>query len=179
MSAPKQHAKIAEFRRRAKAQIGTREIVGKKHNPKVVGWFAQVGHSWVNDDETPWCAAFIGAMLDDAGLPHTGKLNARSYLDWGVDVDIRDALPGDVVVFWRGSPKAATGHVADYEYHTPTLIGCLGGNQRNAVRVAEYDREQLLSIRRFPAPPAKGIAGALGAILAAILKHIFGKGKAK
>jgi len=161
----KQHPKIADFRARAKAEIGTKEIVGSEHNPKVVGWFKDVGHGWVNDDETPWCAAFIGAMLKAAGLPHTGKLNARSYLKWGQDIPLADAKPGDIVVFWRINPKSAYGHVGIYEYDTPDRIGVLSGNQRNAVRVDKYTTRRLLSVRRYPAPPAKGIAAFIADIL--------------
>jgi len=32
---------------------------------------------------TAWCAAFVDATLAQAGKQGTGKLNARSYLDWG------------------------------------------------------------------------------------------------
>ena len=47
------------------------------------------------DDESPWCAAFVGAVLAECGLAGTGSLTARSYLKWGV--------PGDIAVLWRGA----------------------------------------------------------------------------
>ncbi len=62
----------------AKKEAGTWEW-GEGHNPKIVQWFADVGHSWVKDDETAWCAAFLGAMLEKAGIPSTRKLNARQH----------------------------------------------------------------------------------------------------
>lgn len=43
--------------------IGLKEWPGMKHNPTVVAMFADVGHSWVTDDETSWCAAFVGSVL--------------------------------------------------------------------------------------------------------------------
>ncbi len=78
----------------AKQEIGTWEWeVG--HNPVVLKYFDDVGHSWVNDDETPWCAAFIGSMLFRAGIRATNKLNARSYLDWGMPCAVEEAEEGD------------------------------------------------------------------------------------
>ena len=94
----------------ARADEGTWEYADG-HNPKILQYFADVGHSEVKDDETAWCAAFVGAMLKRAGMPHTGKLNARSYLDWGDEVALEDAQEGDIVVFWRGTPDGWQGHV--------------------------------------------------------------------
>jgi uncharacterized protein (TIGR02594 family) len=117
------------------------------HNPVVVGYFADVGHSWVQDDETAWCAAFVGAMLKRAGLPHTGALNARSYLDWGVPVD--NPQKGDVVIFSRGNPSGWQGHVAFFDSFAPDGdVLVLGGNQSNQVNVSKYDRGRVLGYRR-------------------------------
>ena len=55
---------------------GLTEWPGAKNNPEIVALFAAVGHEWVKDDETPWCAAFVGSVLAEAGLSNTGKLNA-------------------------------------------------------------------------------------------------------
>lgn len=120
------------------------------HNPKVVQYFADVGHGWVQDDETAWCAAFVGAMLKRAGMPHTGKLNARSYLDWGNEVDLHEAREGDIVVFWRGSPDDWRGHVGFFVRQDGDHIYVLGGNQLNAVNVLAYPASRLLGVRRSP-----------------------------
>lgn len=136
----------------AKREIGLREKAGAQHEAKIVGFFAEVGHDWVKDDETAWCAAFVGAMLERAGLSSTRKLNARSYTVWGQPVPLDEALPGDVAVFSRGDPNGWQGHVAFYMSHGPELVSVLGGNQRNSVSVAPYKRSRLLSVRRMPAP---------------------------
>ena len=128
---------------------GTWEWKGNKHNPKVLQYFADVGHAWVKDDETAWCAAFAGAMLKRAGLPHTGKLNARSYLKWGVEVPLEEAQEGDIVVFSRGDPSGWQGHVAFYVSHGDRFINVLGGNQSNQVNVTPYKRKRLLGVRRW------------------------------
>ena len=133
----------------ARTHIGTKEIVGKKHNPKVVKWFAEVGHSWVSDDETPWCCAFAGAMLKQGGYRFTGRLNARSYADTpsNTRVKISEAQPGDIVVFERGN-NGWSGHVAFFVEQTDKSIKCLGGNQGNAVSEKWYPKSKLIGVYR-------------------------------
>jgi len=136
----------------AGSYLGLKEYPGASHNPKVVKFFADTGNSWVKDDETPWCAAFVGAVLAQCGLPHTGKLNARSYLDWGYKVDEKRAEPGDVVVFWRGSPSSWQGHVGFFVRWQGDDIVVRGGNQGNAVTDDVYLSSRLLGFRRAYKP---------------------------
>ncbi len=134
----------------ARADVGTWEWA-EGHNPKVLQYFADVGHSWVQDDETAWCAAFVGAMLKRAGMAHTGKLNARSYLEWGDPVEPDDACPGDLAIYWRGSPDDWRGHVGFVAGITDSGdFMILGGNQGNQVSIRPYSRAQLLGVRRAP-----------------------------
>ena len=158
----------------AERELGTWEWA-EGHNPTVVNYFAEVGHEWVKDDETAWCAAFVGAMLRRAGLSHTGKLDARSYLDWGVEVPLSEAERGDVVVLWRGRPDGWKGHVAFlHEITESGDLMLLGGNQGNQVNVTKYSKDRLLGVRR-----AKGMlaeeksAGLLGTIIR-IISNLFG-----
>ncbi len=137
----------------ARADLGTWEW-SDGHNPKVLKYFKDVGHDWVEDDETAWCAAFVGAMLKRAGLPHTGKLNARSYLKWGEIIDLKDAQEGDVVVFSRGDPNGWQGHVAFFVKEDGTKLQVLGGNQSNQVNIAKYPKSRLLGIRRMKSQKA-------------------------
>ena len=134
---------------RAKADMGTWEWKGDDHNPKVVQYFQDVGHAWVKDDETAWCAAFVGAMLERSGIRSTRALNARSYLGWGSPVELEDAKEGDIVVFSRGDPNGWQGHVGFYVGHGMTFINVLGGNQANQVNVKPYKKSRLLGIRRL------------------------------
>ena len=140
----------------AKAEVGTVEWA-KGDNPKVVAYFKDSGNPGVTNDETAWCAAFVGAMLRRAGVKSTGALNARSYLDWGTPVDRKNALPGDVVIFKRGS-SSWQGHVAFFVKDRGALIDVLGGNQSNAVNVKGYQAAALLGIRRPPKATAPGKA---------------------
>jgi len=135
--------------------LGLKEWPGARSNPRVVEMFAASGNGWVQDDETPWCAAFVGAVLAQVGLTGTGKLNARSYLDWGDPVDLVDAQRGDIVVFWRGSRDGWQGHVGFYGGVLGNDVLVLGGNQGNAVSVAPYPKARLLGVRRARMPRAR------------------------
>lgn len=127
--------------------IGLTEKVGLEHNPEIVSFFHEIGYSWVLDDETPWCAAFVGAILKKSGYKHSGKLNARSYLTVGEKVEVPEL--GDIVVFFRGDPAGAAGHVAFYLGESKNNIYCLGGNQSDQVRVSAYDKAHVLGFRRL------------------------------
>lgn len=133
-------------------EIGTVEWA-KGSNPKVVAYYRDAGHPEVKDDDVAWCAAFVGAMLTRAGLTGTGKLTARSYLDWGVPVDPKDIRPGDIVIFQRGG-SAWQGHVG-FAHGKPKngAIEVLGGNQRDQVNIARQSMTAFLGARRAKAGP--------------------------
>lgn len=123
---------------------GLKEIKGSRDNRTIVEFFKEVGHGWVKDDETAWCAAFVGACLAAADLPHTGSLAARSYLQWGQKTT--KPRRGDVVVFKRGN-SSWQGHVAFYVGQDSRYVYVLGGNQSNAVNVKGYSKSKLLGYR--------------------------------
>jgi uncharacterized protein (TIGR02594 family) len=134
----------------AQEYLGLEEYPGARHNPEIVAFAAATGNGWVQDDETPWCASFVGAVLAQVGVQGTGRLNARSYVDWGSAVDLDDAQQGDVVVFWRESPTSWKGHVGFYAGVQGDKVLVLGGNQGNKVSIAEYPISRLLTVRRAP-----------------------------
>lgn len=140
---------MQKFLDEARKYMGAKEIPGLNHSPWVLSLFKRLGHGWVRDDETAWCAAFVGNVLENCGVQSTKKLNARSYLTWGHEVPTDEALPGDIVVFWRGKPTTPQGHVAFFvgwdDKGNPKV---LGGNQSNMVCVATYPRMRVLSVRR-------------------------------
>jgi uncharacterized protein (TIGR02594 family) len=139
----------------ARKDLGLREIVGSKDEPRIVQFFAEAGNAWVKDDETAWCAAFVGAKLAEAGIKGTGKLNARSYLDWGQP--LAKPTPGAITVFKRGS-SSWEGHVALFLRDLGGTIEVLGGNQSNSVSIARYGKANLLGYR-WPSGYALPISG--------------------
>lgn len=96
---------------------------------------------------TAWCAAFVNASLSQAGMKGTDSLAARDFLKWGQGVDKPEV--GDVAVFSRGDPNGWQGHVGFFQGYNPDgTIRVLGGNQGDAVSVANYSPDQLLGFRR-------------------------------
>lgn len=136
--------------------LGVEEWPGARHNPIIQGFFAASGANQNEADETPWCAAFVGAVLAEMGLPNTGRLNARSYLDWGVPVAMADVMPGDVVVFWRGQPSGWQGHVGFVVRFDGDRVICRGGNQGNKVSDGAYPVSRVLGYRRAVAADQAG-----------------------
>jgi uncharacterized protein (TIGR02594 family) len=123
----------------AKAETGIREVAGKRDNPKILDFYRDAGHPEIEHDETPWCAAFVGAMLKRCGYPTTGSLAARSYLKYGRKLTKPE--PGCIVVFWRGSPSSWEGHVAFFVKDEGANVRVLGGNQSNAVTETTYPKK--------------------------------------
>jgi uncharacterized protein (TIGR02594 family) len=132
---------------KALAYIGLKEIPGQDDNPEIVKMFKDVGHEWVKDDETAWCAAFLGAVLERAGILSTRKLNARSYLFWGEQV--HSPKMGDVVILWRVKPDSPYGHVGFFVCFRDQSIFLLGGNQNNQVSIQAYPLNRVLGYRTY------------------------------
>lgn len=138
--------------------------VGLQEGAAALTEYLQNGGQNLDPATTAWCAAFVNSALEQSGVQGTGKLNARSYLDWGQPVD--QPMPGDVAVFSRGDPNGWQGHVGFFQGIDPATgkINVLGGNQSNMVSVAGYDPSTLLGYRRAPgasgpqtpAPPGLG-----------------------
>lgn len=132
----------------ALSQYGIQEWRGQKHNPEVLKYFRELGFNqqWITD-ETAWCSAFMNWCAYKCGLDHTRKLNARSWLNVGLEVVSPE--PGDVVIFWREAPESWKGHVGVYIAQRNGNIYTLGGNQSNMVNIAPYRESRLLGFRRL------------------------------
>lgn len=121
----------------AKSLLGLKEIAGPKHQAKILEMWKQLGLPY-QDDETSWCAAFVGYCLERAGQKSTRSASARSYEKWGQRLS--KPVPGAVVVFWRGSPTGWQGHVgfvlAIDSSGRPVVIG---GNQGDEVSIKPFD----------------------------------------
>jgi len=135
----------------ARAQMHVREVKGPKHAAEIVQYWRDIRRGGIKDDETPWCAAFVGACLERVGIVSTRFEGARSYTDWGQKLD-KPAV-GCVVVL----NKLHT----DQVQHVAFVVGqdavgnllCLGGNQADAVNVAAFARSQGRAYRWPPGHP--------------------------
>lgn len=139
---------------RARDLVGLREISGPIHEPKVLQLWREARMPYVHDDETAWCAAFVGAMLERSMITSTRLPNARSYENWGLDVltdtgrrDLIRIPIGAVCVFER-PPDSWKGHVnfAIGRTESGDLV-CVGGNQSDSVSIATFKTARLIAAR--------------------------------
>lgn len=125
----------------ARKHIGTKEIPGPKHNPKILGWVKRLG-GWFADDETPWCGTFVAHCMDAAGHKPIPKhwYRAKDWLQFGKTTPPRI---GAIAVFGR----SGGGHVGFVVGEDATHLHVLGGNQSNMVNVARIAKNRLLGYR--------------------------------
>ena len=124
--------------------LGVTEVPGPGSSDRVRAYFACAGHPEIISDEVAWCAAFVGACLERAGVRCTRSLQARSYLAFGVPID--KAVAGCVAIFSRGT-NPSDGHVAFVVGATVDAMLVLGGNQSDSVSVTAIPRARLLGLR--------------------------------
>ncbi|MEP3477061.1 MAG: TIGR02594 family protein [Hyphomicrobiales bacterium] len=125
-------------------ELEVSELGKGAENPRILEYFNEVNHTGVEKDETPWCAAFIGAMLERAGVKSTKSLMARSYLSWGQKE--REEKLGSVAILKRGNNEVF-GHVGFVISSTKDQIQLLSGNQSNKVSIATFSKDKLIDLR--------------------------------
>ncbi|RTQ01319.1 TIGR02594 family protein [Enterobacter sp. WCHEn045836] len=126
----------------ARKFIGLREIPGPEHAPEILQMWRDIRRSGIKDDETPWCAAFAGSMLERTGIRSTRFEGARSYLEWGEKLD--KPIYGCVVVFSR----SGGGHVGFVVGKTDSgNLLVLGGNQSDAVNIRAFSTDRVTGYR--------------------------------
>jgi uncharacterized protein (TIGR02594 family) len=125
-------------------QLGVKEIVGKAHNPVILGWAKELGLSKVyTNDEIPWCGLFIAYCAKAAGLEVVERpLWALNWNKFGNRVS--EPMLGDVLTFKRNGG----GHVGIYVGEDDTHYHVLGGNQNNSVSVSRIAKSRLNQARR-------------------------------
>lgn len=129
----------------ASKYIGLHEGTALKANPVVVKFFADSGHPEVkNDATTPWCAAFIGAVLKEAGLPNTGTLWALHYAKYGQSLD--KPIVGAIAT----KKRKGGGHVFFVVAFDDKYVYGLGGNQSDKVSIERFPRSVIFSYRWPP-----------------------------
>lgn len=139
--------KRLEFLKIGFGEIGTKGISGESHNQKIVNYFNEIGHTWVKDDETAWCAAFLSWVFQKTTGEKLNLISARAFLNIG-KATVKPEL-GDIAVFWREAVSSWKGHVGIYIARANEYVYVLGGNQANEVTVAKIPAKQLLGYRKL------------------------------
>ncbi|KKL45103.1 hypothetical protein LCGC14_2359050 [marine sediment metagenome] len=134
---------------------GIKEVAGTASNPQIMAMLS-LDQEWPDDDEVPWCSAFINYVAWLLRLPRSKSLRARSWLRVGQGIPLDKAEAGDIVVIKRGKGEQpgpevtdAPGHVGFYAGRSGDLIEILGGNQSDTVKVSRYPASRLLGVRRL------------------------------
>jgi len=131
-----------EWIEKARANIGETEIKGSQHNPLILQWWHEVKRGGITTDEVPWCAAFVGAMLEESGIQSTRFESAASYANWGIE--LQEPIYGCVVVFTRNGG----GHVGFVVGQTEDgRLLVLGGNQGDMVCIKAFPTDRVLAYR--------------------------------
>jgi len=116
----------------ARAEIGTKEIKGAQHNPRIVEYLKATGNWW-STDETPWCSGFVNWVMKQAGFAGSGSAKAVSWLDWGKRID--QPVNGAIGVISYGGGKGHVGFVVGKQGNNILL---LGGNQGDQVKISAF-----------------------------------------
>lgn len=126
----------------ARAHIGEREIPGPAENPWIVRLWQAIKRGGIKTESVPWCAAFVGAMLEAVGIKSSRFESAASYEKWGVE--LKSPALGCIVVFSR-SGGGHVGFVVGRDLAGRLMV--LGGNQGDAVSIAPFDRSRVVAYR--------------------------------
>jgi uncharacterized protein (TIGR02594 family) len=137
--------------------LGLQEADGTASNPAILAML-RLDAAWVEDDETPWCSAFVNQIAWLLRLPRSRSLAARSWLAVGRAIPLEAARPGwDVVILQRGTGRQPGPEVLDAPGHVGFFAGqdhsaslrVLGGNQGNAVTIDAFPVARVLGVRRL------------------------------
>ena len=142
----------------ARPLLGLHEIHGPEHSPEILGMWRAIKRSGIQSDEVPWCAAFVGACLERAGIRSSRFESAASYLTWGVRLD--GPAHGCIVVFSRDG-GGHVGFVVGQDAAGNLLV--LGGNQGDSVSIKAFSRDRVTGYRWPVDVPIATDALALGA----------------
>ncbi|ECF1703339.1 TIGR02594 family protein [Salmonella enterica subsp. enterica] len=132
----------------ARKNLDVKEIKGARHAPEILQYWKDIQRGGIKDDETPWCAAFVGAMLERSGIQSSRFESAKSYLDWGNP--LQEPAYGCIAVLTR-SGGGHVGFVVGRNAAGDLMI--LGGNQADAVNIKAFPRSRV-SGYRWPAGQA-------------------------
>lgn len=131
--------KMPTWVRLAYSFLGLREIRGPEHNKTILGWWDRLSLPF-KDDETPWCAGFVNALIHQSGLPVVGK-NRAAALGWRWN-DYGTQLSGPAfgaIMSMKRPGKPGSGHMTIVvgRDKNGNIMG-LGGNQGNMVSINPY-----------------------------------------
>jgi uncharacterized protein (TIGR02594 family) len=121
---------------------GLSEVKGSAHSQEILQMWKDIKRGGIKDDETPWCAAFVGACLERAGIKSSRFESAKSYMQWGIP--LAEPIVGCIVVFTRQG-GGHVGFVAGQDRAGNLMV--LGGNQSDAVNIKAFQKTRVTGYR--------------------------------
>lgn len=117
-----------QYLKAAFSKLGLSEIAGRLNEKQVLAMYAASGHPEIEEDEVPWCAAFVGWCLVQGNLPNTRSLLAISYAKYGTGLPKNKPIPRGAIAVWK---RTGGNHVNFVLADDGTNVICIGGNQEN------------------------------------------------
>lgn len=134
---------LAPWMQVARGELGVAETPGPRHTNRILEYHATTTLR-ATSDEIAWCSSFVNWVFVQAGILGTSSAAARSWLDWGCEINA--PREGCVAVLSRGL-NPASGHVGFYVGSDGGRVRLLGGNQGNAVSIASFPASRVLGYR--------------------------------
>jgi len=138
-------------------ELGQTEISGAKSNPRILEYRRMADIALGGDDGVvPWCAIFINAMLDAAGIKTSGSAMARSFAGSKAFERLDAPVVGCITVI-ASNRGPASGHVFFYTAENGICFQGLGGNQNDSVSIAMFQKKKLVGHfwpKGYPRPSA-------------------------
>lgn len=127
---------------KALTYLGLKEIKGEVDAPEIVQFWKDIKLGGIKDDETPWCAGYVGAVLEQVGIRSTRSAASQSYLKWGEA--LKEPIMGCIVVFKRDG-GGHVGFVMGKDQKGNLMV--LGGNQSDAVNIKPFKTDRVVGYR--------------------------------
>lgn len=117
----------------------------------------------------PYCAIWVNAKLEDAGIPGSRSGMARSFEHNDNFVRLSAPALGAIVTNWRGSPSSGQGHVFFYDGENSSGVRGIGANEDDQIKRSFHPRERITGYwwpKSVPLPKVgKIIVGAGGDVV--------------
>ena len=129
------------------AELGVHETPGVDATARIVVYNAHTTLK-ATSDEIAWCSSLANFVTDIAGFKGTHSAAARSWLDWGVKLDV--PILGCIVVFERkdaANPNAAHVAICDHPDISNGIIRVVEGNANDCVKIGRHPITKVLGYR--------------------------------
>lgn len=125
--------------------VNLMEVKGTMDSPQILSML-RLDNTWPEHDEVPWCSAFVNYVCFVLGISRTKSLAAKSWLQIGTVIELKDArADSDVVILTREGGY----HVGFYSSHDDTQVELLGGNQGDKVCLEKFPVSRIVGVRRL------------------------------